>query len=216
MKLLKATPESEKQRRQPAQLVSNPFTRAEVEMESEALQPVAEPDPLILGERVVEPGPRAPLHANQSAAPRTTGPLQVWGLHGGAGASTLTILLAEAGCEVVDAGRWDPSTAIEGPCVVVATTRGAGLAAVKAFAHAWHTGQLPAATVLGVVLVDDAPQQPRAMKKAAPGASGVLPRLWRIPWSEDLRMATSPSPDLPLSWRTRLSIKSIHRTYTSL
>lgn len=208
-------------KRKPAPSVPhNPFTQAEVEVSTEEEEPVLEPDPLLLGDRLSEKGPRSPLHSegSESAQPAqtTAGPLQVVGLHGGAGASTIAGLLAGGGCAVVDQGRWDPKVPISGPCVVVATTRGAGLAALKAFAETWHTGKLPAAVVLGVVLVDDAPHQPRAMKRSAPGASGVLPRLWRIPWSEDLRMVAAPTADVPLSWRTRLTINSIHRTFNSL
>lgn len=198
-------------------LGTNPFLRAEVEVEDPSQTPALEEDPLLLGDAVMEAGPRAPLHAEATGlSPVTSGPLQVWGLHGGAGASTITALLDDAGAEVIDAGRWTPQAAVQGPCLVVATTRGAGLAAVKVFATAWHAGELPEAAVLGVALVDDAPHQPKAMKKAAPGASGVLPRLWRFPWSEDLRMVASPTGECPLPWRTRLSIKSIHRTYRSL
>lgn len=156
------------------------------------------------GELVEVAGPPAPTGAPAPAVPvlhlpggalpglDRTGPVavQVCGVHGGAGASTVAAILGQAGldCGVDLAGVHD----LVVPVLLVARTHAHGLDLVRRAAQQWAAGDLAQVRVLGVVLVDDAPRPARALQAQLRTAQRVLPYSWRLAWSEDLR--TSPAP----------------------
>ena len=117
--------------------------------------------------------------------------VQVCGLHGGAGTSTVAHLL---GSEALDCGAGlldlaDPGT----PVVLVARTHARGLHLVRRVAGQWASGGLEPVRLLGLVLVDDAPVLSKGLQREVKSVEGALPHCWRLAWSEDFRH----DPELP-------------------
>lgn len=111
--------------------------------------------------------------------------VQVVGLHGGAGASTLASLLGPAAldCGVGLGGLADPSI----PVVLVTRTHAKGLNLVRRVAAQWASGGLDQVRLLGVVLVDDAPLISKMLHRDLRSAERALPHSWRLNWSEHFR-----------------------------
>lgn len=114
----------------------------------------------------------------------------VFGLHGGAGATTVASLFGD---DAVDAGNgWPVAGGWTRPLptlqvLAVARTHYAGLAAAEAFTHQWAAGQLPSSTLLGLVLVDDGPTLTDGQKKAVKRLLRKVPRGAHLPWMEAWR-----------------------------
>lgn len=117
--------------------------------------------------------------------------VQVVGLHGGAGASTLASLLGPAAldCGVGLSGLADPGL----PVVLVARTNARGLNLVRRAASQWASGGLEDIRLIGVVLVDDAPALSKLLDRDVKSAEKALPHAWRLRWDDELRH----SIDLP-------------------
>lgn len=111
--------------------------------------------------------------------------LQVVGLHGGAGTSTVTSQLGPAAldCGVGLAGLADPTI----PVVLVARTNARGLNLVRRVAAQWASGGLDDIRLLGIVFVDDAPALSKLLDRDLRSAERALPHAWRIRWSDELR-----------------------------
>lgn len=111
--------------------------------------------------------------------------VQVVGLHGGAGTSTVASLLGreaiDCGCGLV--GLVD----LELPVVLVARTHARGLQLVKRAAAQWASGGLSGIALLGVVLVDDAPALSKGLHREVKSVERALPHAWHVSWSEDFR-----------------------------
>jgi hypothetical protein len=152
---------------------------------------------------VVQVGPAAPTGAPAPAEPALTVPekfptaepdrsvaVQVAGLHGGAGTSTVAALLGDA---AVDCGvglglLTDPSV----PVLLVTRTHAHGLDLLRRAAGQFGAGDLEQLRILGVVLVDDAPTTPKVLQRTIRSLRRSLPYSWRIGWSEDLRQRPTP------------------------
>lgn len=133
--------------------------------------------------------------------------VQVVGLHGGAGTSTAAGLLGEAsvdcGVDLVDLRD------LSVPVLLVARTHARGLELLARAGQQWSSGALSQLTVLGSLLVDDAPQLTRGLDRQVQSAQRVLPHSWRLRWSEDLRHDPQTSDGTGLPSRARRTSKSI-------
>lgn len=134
----------------------------------------------------------------------------VMGLHGGAGASTVTALL---GPDALDVGRaWPVASGWERPLptlavVAVARTNRAGLEAADRFARLWAAETLRASRLVGLVLVDDAPRLTVAQRSAARRLGRMTPHGWHLPWMEAWRVEPVNLSSSPL--RVRQVIKNV-------
>lgn len=115
------------------------------------------------------------------------------GAHGGAGVSTLQGWIPGG----ADAYRWWPDPAYGGPVVVVLVcrTHAGGLARARDAVRQWAARRVPGGLQLGgVVAIADGPGRlPRPQAEALQLLSGVVPRMWRVPWIEELRAVTPPA-----------------------
>jgi hypothetical protein len=158
-------------------------------------------------EDVIYRGPQSPEeitvepHSDSKPWPQTTvtafHPVTVFGLHGGAGTTTVASLFGE---DALDAGTgWPVAGGWARPLPVldvlaVARTHHTGLAAAEDFTNQWAAGQLPASTLLGLVLVDDGPTLTDGQKKAVKRLLRKVPRGAHLPWNETWRHLP-PDPD---------------------
>jgi hypothetical protein len=181
---------------------TNPWTSDEAVLE-DVLDEQASPDEL-MGERVAIVGPPVPVGLDLKGRSRTLrrgalpvdGRVFVVGLHGGAGATTVTRLLGSSAA--LDAERTVPQhSVLERPRVLfVARTNGAGLAAARAAAQEWAAGDLDDVDLLGLVLVADGPRLSKTLRAQALAVAGLTPRCWRIEWREDWREQATPDLDV--------------------
>jgi hypothetical protein len=114
------------------------------------------------------------------------------GVHGGAGVSTLAAFVPGG----AQAHRCWPDPAHGGPraVVLVCRTQVTGLERARDAARQWAASDVPAGLLLGgAVAVADAPGRlTRPQSEALRLLSGVVPRLWTVPWIEDLRAVDDP------------------------
>nr|WP_298461186.1 DUF6668 family protein [uncultured Cellulomonas sp.] len=96
------------------------------------------------------------------------------------------------------------------PVVLVARTHGAGLAAAERVARSWAAGELGESQLLGLVLVDDAPQLTKAQKAAAKRLSQMTPHGWHIAWQPEWREVQTPAADA-LPARVRRTLEHIRK-----
>lgn len=184
----------------------------------------------VFGERAVLDGPSSPATAPPVAGEVVAWPLveaaaasglMVMGLHGGAGTSLVTSLLARAeqgetpwdahdvGAAWPVAGGWARPRP---PLNVVAVYRPhrAGVEAAERFARAWAKNTLPDSRLLGIVAVDDGPRLLEAQKQAVRRIARMTPHGWHVPWSEEWRV-TEPAFDA-VPRRIRKTLRSIRKT----
>lgn len=134
----------------------------------------------------------------------------VMALHGGAGASTLAGLLGD---DAADTGqRWPVAAGWERPLpslpvVAVARTHHHGLQAADRLARLWAAGELPGSTLLGLVLVDDAPRLLTQQRRTARRLGRMTPRGWHLPWNEVWRIQPPTPETTPI--RVRRTVDSI-------
>lgn len=119
----------------------------------------------------------------------------VMGLHGGAGASTLTRLLGGGALDTelrwpVYAGWARPRPSV--PVIAVARTHYVGLEAVSRFARLWAGNRLPDSRLIALVLIDDGPKLLKDQQLAVRRAAAMLPKNGHIVWQESWRLS-SPS-----------------------
>lgn len=114
--------------------------------------------------------------------------LWVIGAHGGAGESTLARVLTGAN---PTGHRWPASSTT--PVLLVARSSMTGLTAARRAATQWASGAAGTLSLLGLVVIADAPGRlPRPLAHFADLVGGGVPRIWRWPWIEQLRL----NPDL--------------------
>lgn len=176
----------------------------------------------ILGERLLERGPSSPevlsVDSSQLEAtewPRTSItqhlPLTVFGLHGGAGTSTLAHLLGD---QALDAGQgWPIASGWTRPLptldvLAVARTHHTGLAAAEQFTQLWASGGLPESRLVGLVLVDDGPNLTDGQKRAVKRLLKKTPLGAHLPWMEQWRHSFPDPARLP--GRLKRLLKAIH------
>jgi len=148
-------------------------------------------------------GPAAPQHgvsapAEDQRLPKFAIPAAdtLWwvGVHGGAGETTMSVLLP--GSRAAN-HRWPiPPPPVPTPVVLVARTHGSGLRAAQRAAVEWASGVVQGVAVLGLVLIADAPGRlPRVLDDFADIVGGGVPRVWDIPWIEEWRRGEAPTPE---------------------
>lgn len=126
-------------------------------------------------------------------------PCWLWfvGCHGGAGESTLTNLLPNAGAAE---HRWPIHGDGSVPDVVlVARTSLSGLLAAQTTATQWAAGDTPPVRVLGLVLMPDAPGRlPKPLRDLAEVVAGGMRdrKVWQLPWVEEWRTGGQAGPKL--------------------
>lgn len=174
----------------------------------------------IMGDRVVEHGPSSPqglgLIGSTDAAskwPRTKvsdhRSVTVFGLHGGAGTSTVAALFGD---DAVDVGQGFPiATGWTRPLpilnvIAVARTHYSGLAAADRFAQEWATGDLTESNLLGLILIDDGPNLISDQKRMIKRLLKKLPKGGHIPWHEEWRHAPPDPSRIPLRVRRMIQV----------
>ena len=184
----------------------------------------------VFGERTVLDGPPSPATAPPVAGEvvewplveaATSSGLMVMGLHGGAGTSLVTSLLAhvehaemrweahDVGTAWPVAGGW---TRPRPPLNVVAVYRPhrTGVEAAERFARTWAKNALPDSQLLGIVAVDDGPKLLEAQKQAVRRIARMTPHGWHVPWNEEWRVAEPAFDAVPR--RIRKTLRSIRKT----
>lgn len=184
----------------------NPF----VDAPGNSPQSLSDDDGL-LGSEALYYGPTSPDEITTTADPdappwpQTTvtvfRPVTVFGLHGGAGTTTVASLFGDdaldAGTGWPVAGGWTrPLPTLD--VLAVARTHYAGLVAAETFTNQWAAGQLPASSrLLGLILVDDGPALTDGQKKAVKRLLRKTPRGAHVPWMENWRHAPPDPQRLP-------------------
>ena len=179
-------------------MTDNPWTRQQSPAPG-SQQPSAPSPPPDLTPR----GPSAPQHgvpapAEDQRLPKFAIPAAdtLWwvGVHGGAGETTMSLLLP--GTRAAN-HRWPiPPPPVPTPVILVARTHGSGLRAAQRAAIEWASGVVQGVAVLGLVLIADAPGRlPRVLDDFADIVGGGVPRVWDIPWIEEWRRGEAPTPD---------------------
>jgi hypothetical protein len=178
----------------------NPWTRQQQPGQGSSQPP---PGPVPPQVDVTPRGPSAPQHgvpapAEDQRLPKFAIPAAdtLWwvGVHGGAGETTMSLLLPGTRA----AGhRWPiPPPPVPTPVVLVARTHGSGLRAAQRAAIEWASGVVQGVAVLGLVLIADAPGRlPRVLDDFADIVGGGVPRVWDIPWIEEWRRGEDPTPE---------------------
>ncbi|MFI9724533.1 DUF6668 family protein [Streptomyces sp. NPDC052396] len=118
--------------------------------------------------------------------------------HGGAGTTTLATAVGSSGAE--SGGYWPaPPRPALARVVLVARTHYYGLTRAQLVGRQWASAQAPEGVeVLGLVQVADAPGRlPRELRDLALLVAGGFPRVWQIPWIEDLRRGAPLPPGHP-------------------
>ena len=138
------------------------------------------------------PAPSAPLGA-LPWPPQTTVRWWALGVHGGAGASTVLRTLT-GGADAVR--RWPEVRGAlrDVHVLLVARTDARGLDAARGALQEWSAGLAPASTaVAGLVLMADAPGRlPGPLRDRVRLLSGVVSRIWEVPWIPELREQRMP------------------------
>lgn len=172
--------------------MSNPFTPRQPVIEEARVLDIRDD---LMGTSLLVQGPTSPGLSPRLEAPleswdtREVGPVEgiaVMGLHGGAGATTLTALL---GTPASDIGRaWPMSlnawTQREWPIPVIAVARNdhSGLEATDRFIRSWASGQLTGSILSALVIIDAGPNLSDGRKKATKRLLRMVPRGTHIPW----------------------------------
>lgn len=129
-----------------------------------------------------------------SGAPVAVGSASCWvlGVHGGAGASTVTALLGTAAAE---AYRGWPDPEFGGPAEVVLVARlsALGLRRLRAAVRQWASGAVPDGLRLrGAALVSAAPgRTPRPLVEDVARLERIVPAVHRLGWRPDLVTAVA-------------------------
>ncbi|GAA3080352.1 hypothetical protein JOF29_004829 [Kribbella aluminosa] len=179
-------------------MTQNPWTREQSPgpQQQASVAPGPQPD-------ITPRGPSAPQHgvpapAEDQRLPKFAIPAAdtLWwvGVHGGAGETTMSVLLPGTRAA---SHRWPiPPPPVPTPVILVARTHGSGLRAAQRAAIEWASGVVQGVAVLGLVLIADAPGRlPRVLDDFADIVGGGVPRVWDIPWIEEWRRGEGPTPD---------------------
>lgn len=160
---------------------------------------VTEPSAAVTGPPAPQdhvPAPAGGLPVRAQMSPAT---LWVVGCHGGAGESSVAGLLE--GWQ--ETGRSWPAlpSGESAPCVLVARTNVHGLRAAQDALTQWAaSGAGPSVTLLGLVLIADAPGKlPAPLRDLAKVVGGGAPRVWDIPWIEEWRLGDPVATSAPRS-----------------
>lgn len=188
--------------------VSNPFAPSKKKMTQDDSLDIRDD---LMGDDLMVAGPTHPGLSPALEAPaeawetQTVGPLEgiaVMGLHGGAGATTLTALLGD---DASDIGRaWPISnnawTGKAWPIPVIAVARNdhSGLRAAENFVRSWATEQLTGSRLSALVLIDAGPRISDARKKSTKRLLRMVPRGIHLPWMDSWLDAPPDPARLPV------------------
>ena len=151
--------------------------------------------PAASGATAPQPGVPVPDQVDQlpSLEHASAAPLWWLGAHGGAGEWTLAQLVPQ----------WRPADhawplVVNSPApartVIVARSSVRGLRAAQIAATQWASGIVPHVTVLGLVVIADAPRRlPRSIRDLIKVVGGGVPRVWHLPWVESWRLGEDVS-----------------------
>ncbi|PFG45147.1 hypothetical protein ATJ97_0069 [Georgenia soli] len=142
------------------------------------------------GATAPQPGIPVPDQVDQlpSLEHAAAAPLWWLGAHGGAGEWTMAQLVpqwraADHAWPLVVNGQTPART------VLVARSSARGLRAAQMAAAQWASGIVPHVTVLGLVVIADAPGRlPRPLRDLIKVVGGGVPRVWQLPWVESWRL----------------------------
>lgn len=173
----------------------------------------------ILGDEEVVYGPLAPVPGvNSPEEPvlqrqLVTSRPKVWivGLHGGAGASSLAHLLPGAD-ELPFKWPIVLDDDLMAPVILVARTHLSGLTAAQNATQEWASGTVPS-TLLGLVLVADAPRPERSLKRDIHNTLQRAPHGWHLQWQESWRVL--PVDKRPLQVGASRTLRNISRCIDS-
>ena len=132
--------------------------------------------------------------------------LWVVGVHGGAGASTVTALLGPAAVELPKHFPVVPRGVQAPRVLLVARTHATGLSMAAGAAAQWASGTT-GVTLVGVAVIDDAPKLPKELVTEIAALGGMVPALWHLPWCEAWRTTTGVPDVIPR--RTGKSLDAI-------
>ncbi|MBU2698834.1 MULTISPECIES: DUF6668 family protein [Pimelobacter] len=111
--------------------------------------------------------------------------VQVVGLHGGAGTSTMAALL---GPKALDCGvGLDNVVDVTIPVLFVTRSHARGLDLARRAGQQFAARNLEPLRVLGLCVVQDAPTLSKGLARALRSVERSLPNCWTLPWDEDLR-----------------------------
>lgn len=153
------------------------------------------------GPATPQAGVPAPLAEDRLPVRPVSGPAGLWmlGVHGGAGESSLTALVAGAR-EAGHAWPHDPNGG-RPHVVLIARTNWSGLKAAEAAAREWAAGGV-SVELLGLVFVADAPGSlPSPLRKERARVAGGVPRAWELPWVQDWRLEPASLENAPRAAR---------------
>lgn len=122
-----------------------------------------------------------------------TEPAAWWlGAHGGSGESTMASV--DAQWRAAD-HAW-PITTAPAPVILMCRSSWSGLNSARQALRQWAAGATPPVTLMGLVVVADAPGKlPKPLKHLAEVVSGGAPRSWHIPWVESWRLGATPTAE---------------------
>jgi len=144
------------------------------------VDPPVAPAPLNPAVRVPESWPIAPAPSGPDAAQ-----IQLVGLHGGAGTSTLA---AEIGPAALDCGvGLDALVTTELPVLFVTRSHARGLDLALRLGQQYAARSLDPLMILGVCVVEDAPTLTKGLARILRSVQKSLPNCWTVAWDEDLR-----------------------------
>lgn len=114
------------------------------------------------------------------------GPRQAWvvGAHGGAGETTLAILLgAQAAVHM-----WHPGQESLAPHAICFRTNAAGIEAARRALTQWASGNVPGVRLVGLIAVADVPgRQPKWLRRELEKLAGASPAFWEVRFVRELR-----------------------------
>ncbi|GAA3514582.1 DUF6668 family protein [Georgenia daeguensis] len=169
-------------------MTSNPWLPQPEVVEAPPQPPASLPSST--GATAPQPGIPVPDRVDQlpSLEHAAAAPLWWLGTHGGAGESTLSELVP--GWRAADRA-WPLVVNSQAPARTVLLARSSvrGLRAAQIAATQWASGIVPHVTVLGLVVIADAPGRlPRPIRDLIKVVGGGVPRVWHVPWVESWRL----------------------------
>jgi hypothetical protein len=146
------------------------------------------------------------------ATPATGAVVQLVGLHGGAGTTTLAAL---AGPGAIDLGTSLTGAAASVPVLFVTRTHARGLDLALRLGQQWAAGGISPLRVVGLAAVYDAPTLTPALTRTLKSVTKTLPHCWVFRWDENLRASAAPPSAAP-SGRLGRELKNIRKHATRL
>lgn len=178
--------------------MQNPWI-TRVQQAPEAAEVTAVPLVPATGPLTPQAGVTAPDLVDQLPMRRHGAPARLWmvGVHGGAGESTLAALIPGSQAAGHAWPHLQANSYVATRVVLVARSNATGLEAARKAATHWASGALTDITLLGLVIVADAPGRlPKPLRHLADHVAGASPRTWRMPWVEAWRLGEPITADV--------------------